>query len=149
LIDFLHIGVDFRSGSATAMITNPIWVVQTTQAVESMKQDQEPSTSTKAVRMKRLTMFATIQKILAEEGIAAFWRGIGPALVLVVNPVIQYTIFEQLKNLLVTRREARLRASGGGVAALNELDFFFLGALSKLCELFSCASSFIQLLIAL
>jgi solute carrier family 25 (peroxisomal adenine nucleotide transporter), member 17 len=66
---------------------------------------------------------------------SAFWRGIGPALILVMNPIIQYTVFEQLKNFLIARRTSRLRAAGGAatvVAALSDWDFFFLGALSKL-----------------
>ena len=66
---------------------------------------------------------------------SAFWRGIGPALVLVMNPIIQYTAFEQLKNFLVAKRTSKLRAVGAAatsVAVLSDLDFFFLGALSKL-----------------
>lgn len=65
----------------------------------------------------------------------AFWRGIGPALVLVINPVLQYTVFEQLKNFLVVRRTNKLRAAGAAataIAVLSDWDFFFLGALSKL-----------------
>lgn len=46
--------------------------------------------------------------------------------VLVVNPVIQYSVFEQLKNLLIARR--KLHRKGG----LTDFDFFVLGALSKL-----------------
>ena len=71
----------------------------------------------------------------------AFWRGMGPALVLVVNPIIQYTAFEQLKNALITRRTSKLRAAGTAgttVTALSGLDFFFLGAISKLGILFVC-----------
>lgn len=125
-----------RAGSATTLISNPIWVVQTTQAVEGMKQTpQDPSSSTQAAKVKKLSILETIQRILANDGIGAFWRGIGPALILVINPVLQYTVFEQLKNMLITRRTAKLRAAGGSAAvvgALTELDFFFLGALSKL-----------------
>ena len=63
-------------------------------------------------------------------------RGLGPALILVINPVIQYTVFEQLKNVLVTRRTTALRAAGGAtaVAVLTDLDYFLLGALSKFSE---------------
>lgn len=55
-------------------------------------------------------------------------------MVLVINPVLQYTVFEQLKNLLVARRTTKLRAAGlaTAVAVLSDWDFFFLGALSKL-----------------
>ena len=51
-----------------------------------------------------------------------------------MNPVLQYTVFEQLKNILVSRRTSRLRAAGAAaaVAALTGWDFFVLGAISKL-----------------
>jgi solute carrier family 25 (peroxisomal adenine nucleotide transporter), member 17 len=66
--------------------------------------------------------------------VSAFWRGLGPALILVINPIIQYTAFEQLKNILVARRTSKLQAAGAvtAVAVLSDLDFFFLGAISKL-----------------
>jgi len=51
-----------------------------------------------------------------------------------MNPIIQYTTFEQLKNFLVARRTGKLRAAGAvaAVASLSDWDFFLLGALSKL-----------------
>ena len=85
--------------------------------------------------IQKLSILQTIQHILITDGPLGFMRGIGPALVLVINPVIQYTVFEQLKNMLVKRRTAALRAAGGAaVAVLTDLDFFVLGALSKFSE---------------
>ncbi|KAJ7179136.1 mitochondrial carrier domain-containing protein [Mycena filopes] len=120
------------AGSATTIISNPIWVVQTSQAVHTLNQGEPSPNPSKPA--KKLSMGETIQAILAKDGIGAFWRGIGPALVLVINPVLQYTIFEQLKNLLIARRTTKLRAAGAAaaVAALTDWDFFLLGALSKL-----------------
>lgn len=54
------------------------------------------------------------------EGPTTLFAGVLPALVLVVNPILQYTIFEQLKNIIEKRRRLRPR------------DAFFLGAISKL-----------------
>ncbi|TCD64786.1 hypothetical protein EIP91_003623 [Steccherinum ochraceum] len=134
-------------GSATTMISNPIWVVQTTQAVRTMEQTVPPAegasgdassstTQPPRVVVKKLGIIATIQHILRKDGLAAFWRGLGPALVLVINPVIQYTVFEQLKNLLVRRRLTKIREMGPAVqvasAILSDWDYFLLGALSKL-----------------
>lgn len=70
----------------------------------------------------------------------AFWRGLGPALILVINPVVQYTVFEQLKNFVMANRTSKLRAAGAAtaVAILSDWDFFFLGAVSKLGTLPSC-----------
>jgi adenine nucleotide transporter 17 len=95
------------------------------------------------VVVKKLGFFETIQNILAKDGVGAFWRGLGPALVLVINPVIQYTVFEQLKNFLVQRRTSKLRAGGiaAAVAVLSDWDYFFLGALSKLGKLHFVVSS--------
>lgn len=108
-------------------------MVQTSQAVRTLNVSPSDPTQPKIV-VKKLGFFETIQNILAKDGVGAFWRGIGPALVLVMNPVLQYTVFEQLKNFLITRRTAKLRAAGlvTAVAVLSDWDFFFLGALSKL-----------------
>ena len=100
-----------------------------------MRKPTDPSTPMPAPQqVQKLSIFQTIQHILATDGPLGFMRGVGPALVLVINPVIQYTVFEQLKNTLVTRRTLASRAAGGAAAAtavLTDLDFFFLGALSK------------------
>jgi len=119
------------AGSATTIISNPIWVIQTTQAVYTMSAGSPESKP--AVR--KLGFLETIRKILTKDGIGAFWRGVGPALILVINPVLQYTVFEQLKNALVSRRTSRLHAAGAAataVAVLTDWDFFLLGAVSKL-----------------
>ncbi|KAK0453616.1 mitochondrial carrier domain-containing protein [Armillaria borealis] len=118
------------AGSATTIISNPIWVVQTSQAVRTLNEGSSDTSG----RPRRPGFLETVRGILAKDGIRAFWRGIGPALVLVMNPVIQYTVFEQLKNTLVARRTAKLRLAGAvaATAILSDWDFFFLGAISKL-----------------
>ncbi|KAG6900952.1 hypothetical protein C0993_004389 [Termitomyces sp. T159_Od127] len=119
-----------NSGSATTIISNPIWVVQTSQAVRTLDQSSGQPAAT-----RKLSFIQTCKNIVAKDGVKAFWRGIGPALVLVINPVLQYTVFEQLKNLLIASRTKKLRAAGAAasvVAILSDWDFFFLGALSKL-----------------
>ncbi|KAJ2827610.1 hypothetical protein GGI24_002603 [Coemansia furcata] len=97
------------AGAMTCIITNPIWVVNTRLTVKQKSQDKEESTTLQA--------FA---EIIQEDGVLALWQGIIPALILVINPIIQYTAFEQLKN-----RVQRFRK-------LGSLDFFVLGAISKL-----------------
>ncbi|KAG2152211.1 peroxisomal membrane protein PMP47B [Suillus cothurnatus] len=120
------------AGSATTTISNPIWVVQTSQAVRAEPSSSEPSNSRAAPR--RPSVLQTIRAIIAKDGLNGFFRGLGPALVLVINPVLQYTVFEQLKNILIKKRTLKLRAGGFGsaVAVLSDWDFFVLGALSKL-----------------
>jgi adenine nucleotide transporter 17 len=113
------------SGTATTVISNPVWVIQTSQTVSGMDGVSEESP---ARSQRRLGLFETAARLLRTGGPFAFFRGLGPALVLVVNPVIQYTVFEQLKNALVRRR----RMAGRVSRLLTDLDFFLLGAISKL-----------------
>jgi adenine nucleotide transporter 17 len=79
------------------------------------------SSSSSRQRPKRSAgTYRTIFRILREDGPLAFWQGVVPALVLVINPIIQYTLFEQLKNWMAKTRK------------LEGWHFFLLGAISKL-----------------
>ena len=121
------------TGSATAAISNPLWVIQTSQSVQTLRSPSSSEQSDEPVA-KKLGFTETVQQILEKGGIKAFWRGLVPALILVVNPVLQYTVFEQLKNMLITSRTTKLRLAGAkdAIAVLTDGDYFLLGALSKL-----------------
>ncbi|KAL9111588.1 MAG: hypothetical protein Q9227_004076 [Pyrenula ochraceoflavens] len=108
------------AGSATVIITNPIWVVNTRMtARQSAAESQElPGPGEKP--KKSPSTIATLLSLLREEGPQALFAGVLPALVLVINPILQYTFFEQLKNVVENRRR------------VTPKDAFFLGALGKL-----------------
>lgn len=72
-------------------------------------------------RGRKPTAFSVFLSILKNEGIAGLYSGVMAALVLVINPIIQYTVFEQMKNKLAKMK------------TLSNFDFFLLGAVSKLC----------------
>ncbi|BFZ61066.1 hypothetical protein YB2330_002124 [Saitoella coloradoensis] len=107
------------AGSFTVLATNPIWVVNTRATANKRTVDEAGDEKTPTPR-KPLTIIGSLKEIIKDEGVASLWSGVGPALALVINPVIQYTIFEQLKNTVAKKR------------ALGQWDFFWLGALSKL-----------------
>lgn len=116
----------FLAGTATTILSNPIWVIQTSQAIRTLPSESDPVT-------KKMGFLETAKHIVRKDGIGAFWRGIYPALVLVINPILQYTVFEQLKNAIIARRILRARASNSTIkAVLSDLDYFWLGAISKL-----------------
>jgi len=98
------------AGSLTVLITNPIWVVNTRMTAGKSADSKEPKRSTIGVFLQ----------ILREEGLAGFFAGVKPALVLVINPILQYTAFEQLKNMVERRRR------------VTPTDAFYLGAIGKL-----------------
>lgn len=109
------------AGSATVFATNPIWVVNTRVTARKDEVESNPNTATKLA--PKAPLGGTLQTLLSlvrEEGVGALWAGVAPALVLVINPIIQYTIFEQLKNTIERRRK------------LTAYDAFLLGALGKL-----------------
>ncbi|KAK4050547.1 hypothetical protein OIO90_005014 [Microbotryomycetes sp. JL221] len=125
------------AGAATSVLSNPIWVVNTRQTVRTTVQadkglPQTQSKQQKVVVEKKLNVLQTILHILRSDGPAAFFHGLGPALVLVSNPILQFTLFEQLKNFILERRRLRLSKAGAAAPPLTDLDFFLLGAISKL-----------------
>src|SRR5687767_9218949 len=58
--------------------------------------------------------------MIKDNGFKSLWQGVMPALILVANPIIQYTVFEKIKARIAKTR------------ALSSFDFFLLGAISKL-----------------
>ncbi|KAL8892128.1 MAG: hypothetical protein Q9215_000885 [Flavoplaca cf. flavocitrina] len=113
------------AGSATVLITNPIWVVNTRMTArqsESSSSESLPGPGSKESepKTKKPSTIATLRSLFRTEGPQALFAGVLPALVLVINPILQYTIFEQLRNMLEKRRKVSPR------------DVFLLGALGKL-----------------
>ena len=118
------------AGSATVILTNPIWVVNTRETarkdvVEHKDvdlKDLQPAEAAKEVASRATGFLRILRDIIKTEGVGALWSGVIPALVLVVNPIIQYTVFEQLKTIVERRRRSRATPN----------DAFLLGALGKL-----------------
>ncbi|KAK4520267.1 uncharacterized protein ATC70_008400 [Mucor velutinosus] len=101
------------AGCAVVMATHPIWTVNTRLTVKKGVEGDE-----KAAKANALSVGA---QILKTEGIAGLYAGVRAALVLVINPIIQYTVFEQIKNKVSKHKTP------------GNLDFFLMGAISKLC----------------
>lgn len=116
------------AGSATTIISNPIWVISTRQTVRKATPTSSAGPSSKpAAPVKKLGFVETIQHILKTDGVTAFWKGLGPSLVLVINPILQYTAFERLRSAVMDGKKKR-----GVIPRLNDFEVFLLGALSKL-----------------
>lgn len=92
------------AGCITALATNPFWVLNTRTTVSKTNK----------------SFFALFGEVYRKEGFSAFFSGVLPALVLVINPVIQYAVFEQIKNAITKRRP------------FKPIHAFFVGALTKL-----------------
>ncbi|GAA5886785.1 hypothetical protein JCM5296_006401 [Sporobolomyces johnsonii] len=134
LSTFESILVSAFAGAATSIMSNPIWVVNTRQTVRTTVASESslPTSTSKEIVEKRLSIWQTILYILRTDGPAAFFHGLGPALILVSNPILQFTLFEQLKNFILRRRALRLTKAHASAPPLTDLDFFVLGAITKL-----------------
>lgn len=108
------------AGSATVLITNPIWVINTRMTARKNASDERTLPGNEGKPKRSPSTLATLVSLLREEGIRGLFAGVLPALVLVINPILQYTIFEQLKNMLEKRRK------------VTPKDAFLLGAIGKL-----------------
>ena len=111
------------AGSATVFLTNPIWVVNTRMTARQ-SQSNEDTLPTKEgeqpAQDKGPSTIGTLMKIIREDGFMRLFAGVLPALVLVANPILQYTVYERLKQMLEKRRK------------VGAVDSFLLGALGKL-----------------
>ncbi|KAI8343384.1 mitochondrial carrier domain-containing protein [Chlamydoabsidia padenii] len=97
------------AGSAVVLATHPIWTVNTRLTVRKGVETE-----------KNQTALTIATDIFQKEGISGLYAGVGAALALVINPIIQYSVFEHIKTKIVK------------VRALGNFDFFLLGAFSKL-----------------
>ena len=104
------------AGAFTCIGSNPFWVANT----RMMTAKKENSTS--ADRVSNST-FRMLVEIVKQDGVGTLFAGVLPALVLVINPIIQYTIFEQVKNVIMLR---------GGRKSFTAVKAFFIGAFGKL-----------------
>jgi len=106
------------AGSATVLITNPIWVVNTRMTTQKSQSNEQLLPGAKPA--KSPSTIGTLLALIRDEGALRLFSGVMPALVLVINPILQYTVFEQLKNILEKKRR------------VTPTDAFYLGALGKL-----------------
>lgn len=99
------------AGAITVVGTNPFWVANT-RMMTMAKEDG-----------KSHSAFKALMEIVEKDGVSTLFAGVLPALVLVINPIIQYTIFEQIKNAIIASKGLRGFSSGKA---------FFIGAFGKL-----------------
>jgi hypothetical protein len=73
------------AGVCSAAFANPFWFVNTRM---TLKKDSE----------KKLTLIETVRQIYNEEGISAFYKGVLPNMILVLNPIINFVVYETIKK---------------------------------------------------
>lgn len=119
------------AGIISRVLTNPLWVANTRMTVKQ-KMDinlNNKEGGEKKVDVSQQNTFKVMYEIFEKEGLQGLFSGIGPALILVSSPMIQFTVYEQLKNLLVKLRQ---RGRSTGSTAISSVEALLLGSFGKL-----------------
>ncbi|XP_043091548.1 peroxisomal membrane protein PMP34 [Puntigrus tetrazona] len=104
------------AGVVNVLVTTPLWVVNTRLKLQGAKFRNEDIQPTHYSGI--IDAFA---QIVQQEGVGALWNGTFPSLLLVLNPAVQFMIYEGLKRQL-TRGVHR---------ELSSVEVFLIGAIAK------------------
>ncbi|KAG7664846.1 uncharacterized protein J8A68_001604 [[Candida] subhashii] len=102
------------AGAVTCVGSNPFWVANTRMMTEKKKKGEGKTSS---------STFKALLDIIEKDGVGTLFAGVLPALILVINPIIQYTIFEQIKNVIIAKN---------GPKSFTSKKAFLIGAFGKL-----------------
>ncbi|KAI3461925.1 hypothetical protein Pfo_018588 [Paulownia fortunei] len=140
------------AGSLNVLLTNPIWVLVTrmqthTQAERKIVEAKREALLKEAsgnvllhsslsgqlaaldsIKPRPYGTFQAACEVYNESGIAGFWKGIIPTLIMVCNPSIQFMIYESLLKHLRTKRSANKQGSMN----ITAMEIFLVGAVAKL-----------------
>ncbi|PIN15076.1 putative mitochondrial carrier protein [Handroanthus impetiginosus] len=140
------------AGSLNVLLTNPIWVLVTrmqthTQAEKKILEAKREALLKEAsendllhsslpgqlaaldsIKPRPYGTFQAASEVYHESGIAGFWKGIIPTLIMVCNPSIQFMIYESLLKHLRTKRSVNKRSSTN----ITAVEIFLVGAVAKL-----------------
>ncbi|KAM4531661.1 peroxisomal membrane protein PMP34 [Odontesthes bonariensis] len=108
--------IGIAAGVVNVLVTTPLWVVNTRLKLQGSKfrsADIHPTNYS--------GILDAFVQIVQDEGVGALWNGTFPSLLLVLNPAIQFMIYEGLKRQL--RR--------GVPRELSSVEIFMIGAVAK------------------
>ncbi|XP_047215997.1 peroxisomal membrane protein PMP34-like isoform X1 [Girardinichthys multiradiatus] len=103
------------AGVVNVILTTPMWVVNTRLKLQGVRFRNEDLHQT-----QYRGIFNAFSQIIADEGVGTLWNGILPSLILVVNPAVQFMIYEAMK-----------RKAGKGGRKISSAKIFLIGAIAK------------------
>jgi len=127
------------SGMGNVLLTNPIWMIatrmqsyrnsakldQSTNKLGSIEDEARGGSEPSSNPPKPL---AVLKDVYKEYGISGFWNGVTASLVMVINPTIQYAMYEWLVSLNKNMKKGLHKSK---TDRLSTFEIFILSALSK------------------
>ncbi|KAF9619226.1 hypothetical protein IFM89_005780 [Coptis chinensis] len=110
-----------EAGGLVSLFTNPIWLVKTRLQLQTPLHQSRPYSG----------FNDALRTIVKEEGWRALYRGMAPSLLLVSHGAIQFTVYEELRQIAVGFKSKNKTSHPNGDKVLNSVDFAVLGAASK------------------
>lgn len=101
------------AGAINVLVTTPLWVVNTRLKMRGIKGKKNEA---------YVGLSDGLFYIWKHEGISKLWAGTLPSLILVVNPVIQFVVYESIKRRVLSRSLS---------SQPSDWTFFAIGALAK------------------
>lgn len=117
----------YVSGCINAMITTPLWVVNTRLKLQGVLKQSKENKATIDDTSKHLKgLLDGLQKISQREGVGALWNGVEASFILSGNPAIHFMVYEALKRMFLKSKLAK-----GQKATLTSFESFLIGGFAK------------------
>ncbi|XP_015889865.3 folate transporter 1, chloroplastic isoform X2 [Ziziphus jujuba] len=118
-----HLASAAEAGALVSFCTNPVWLVKTRLQLQNPLHQTQPYSG----------FHDALRTIMREEGWKALYKGIVPSLFLVSHGAIQFTVYEELRKVVVDLKSRKsTESSESSETVLNSIDYAALGASSKI-----------------
>jgi solute carrier family 25 protein 33/36 len=109
---WVHMMSAANAGIATALVTNPIWLVKTRMQLQS-----EQAIKNKGLQIYR-NSFHCVETVLKQEGIRGLYRGLSASLLGLTESTFQFVMYEYFKSSILNSRIEK------GETGLTEISTF-------------------------